>query len=143
MIFRALFAACIAVFTVVAAGAQDNPILNRMAALTQAYNARDASAVAGFYTDQAALLPPRSRALVGREAIAGHYAQAFSQGVGDLAYRVIEIDHSSPETAVEIGETTVKFGEKTISGRSIHVWKQVNGSWYLHRDMYHVLGVSQ
>ncbi|MBN9670853.1 YybH family protein [Roseibium aggregatum] len=114
-----------------------------MAAFVKAYNAQDAAAVSTFYTDKAALLPPRSKALVGRQAIANHYAQAFQNGVEALIYQVIEIDQAGPGSAVEIGETRVKFKAQSIAGRSIHVWKNVNGEWFIHRDMYHVLAISE
>jgi len=144
LIFLRLFFLCLIALTVFQpAVAQDNPILTRMAAFSKAYNAQDATAISTFYTDKAALLPPRSKALVGRQAIANHYGQAFNNGVEALIYKVIEIDQTGPGTAVEIGETRVKFKAQTIAGRSIHVWKNVNGEWFIHRDMYHVLAVGE
>jgi len=125
------------------AGAQDNPIVARMAAFAEAYNAKDAVAISNFYTENGALLPPQGKALVGRPPIAAHYAAAFANGVGGLKYRVIEIEQAGPDTAVEIGETQVQLKTQTITGRSMHVWKRVGGTWFLHRDMYHVLGVAK
>ncbi|WP_346897677.1 SgcJ/EcaC family oxidoreductase [uncultured Roseibium sp.] len=143
MLFRLFIASLIALSLSGAAAAQDNPIVKRLADFTLAYNARDASAIAGFYTEKAALLPPRSKALVGREPISTHYAKAFADGVGDLTYKVLEIEQTGPDTAVEIGETQVKLGKRTIMGRSMHVWKNTGGQWFLHRDIYHVLAVSK
>ncbi len=122
---------------------QDNPIVKRLAALTEAYNAKDAAAISEFYTENGALLPPRSRALIGRQKIAAHYAQAFANGVQSLKYQVLEINRAGEDTAIEIGETLVQFPEQKISGRSMHVWRKVNGTWFLHRDMYHVLAISR
>ena len=143
MLFRFFIACLIALSLSGGAAAQDNPIVKRLADFTVAYNAKDAAAIAGFYTEKAALLPPRSKALVGRQPIAAHYAKAFADGVGDLAYKVLEIEQTGPDTAVEIGETQVKVGAQTIVGRSLHVWKNLGGQWFLHRDIYQVLAVSK
>ncbi len=126
-----------------AAAAQDNPIVARMAAFTEAYNAGDGAAIARFYTGDAAVLPPQGKPVVGREAIAAHYGQAFAGGVAGLQYKIIEIRQHGPAAAVEIGEAQVRAGEQTILSRSMHVWALEDGTWYLSRDMYHVLGVSK
>ncbi|GAB4526130.1 MAG: hypothetical protein Tsb0019_28260 [Roseibium sp.] len=133
----------VAAFAGGSAAAQDNPILARLAAFTEAYNAGDAVVVSGFYTENGALLPPQGKALVGRPPIAAHYAAAFANGVGSLKYRVVEIEQVGPDTAVEIGETQVALKTQTVTGRSMHIWKRVNGGWFLHRDIYHVLAVSK
>lgn len=131
MLFRLFIAGLVALILAGPVSAQENPIVKRLAAFTLAYNAKDAAAISGFYTEKAALLPPRSKALVGREPIAAHYANAFAEGVGRLSYKVLEIEQNNAETAVEIGETQVKLGERTIVGRSLHVWKTgtANGSF--------------
>ena len=123
--------------------AQDNPIVKRMQAFTKAFNAGDADSVANFYTDKGALLPPQSKPLVGRKAIAAHFANAFKNGVSGLTFRILEIDQAGPATAIEIGETQTKLGAQTIHGRYLHVWKKSNDRWLLSRDMYHVIGVTK
>ncbi len=143
MLLRLFIASLIALSLNGATAAQDNPIVKRLADFTVAYNAKEATAIAGFYTEKAALLPPRNKALIGREPIAAHYAKAFADGVGDLTYKVLEIEQTGPETAVEIGETQVQLGPQTIVGRSLHVWKNTGGQWFLHRDIYQVLAVSK
>lgn len=119
--------------------AQDNPIVARMNAFAAAYNARDAQAIAGFYAEDGALLPPQAAILSGRPAIAAHYAAAFNAGVGNLRFKVLEIRQHGPAAAVEIGETLVDAGGRTIRGRYLHVWISRDGQWWLSRDIYHVL----
>ncbi len=123
------------------ATAQDNPIIQRLQSFIAAYNAGDAPAIATFYTEDAAVLPPRAAAVVGREAITKHYADAFQGGVGNLRLDVKEIRGHSPSSAVEIGETAVEFNGQTILGRYLHVWVLQDGTWLLSRDIYHVLDV--
>lgn len=123
--------------------AQDNPIVARMQAFADAYNAGDAAAIGGFYTEDGALLPPGGAIVSGREAIAAHYARAFGQGVSNLRFRVLEIRQAGPQTAVEIGETRVTGGDSEIDGRYVHVWVLQDEGWMLSRDMYHVIGISK
>jgi len=122
------------------AAAQNNPIVQRLQAFTAAYNAGDAATIATFYTENGAILPPQSAAVIGRAAIAEHYAAAFQGGVGNLRIDVKEIQGHGPSSAVEIGETAVDFNGQTILGRYMHVWVLQDGVWMLSRDIYHVLG---
>lgn len=125
------------------AAAQDNPIVQQMEAFAEAYNAKDSARIADFYTEDGALLAPRSKIISGRASIGEHYARAFAGGVTELQYRVLEIRQAGPATAVEIGETQVRANDQTIFGRYLHVWTKQDDRWLLSRDMYHVLGVEQ
>lgn len=119
--------------------AQDNPIVARMQALTSAYNAQDAAAVAAIYAEDGALFAPGMGNLVGRDAIAGLYASAFGAGVGNLRFKVLEIRQHGPNTAVEIGETLIDAPGGTAHARYLHVWLLVDGTWMLSRDIYNVI----
>ena len=121
-----------------AAHAQDNPVIARMTAFVVAYNAQDAAAIASFYTPDAALLPPGQASIIGREAIAQHYRQAFAAGARDLQFKVFDI-RGFANNAVEIGETVVMLGDQRIVGRYMHLWEVIDGQLMLSRDMYHVL----
>jgi uncharacterized protein (TIGR02246 family) len=121
-----------------AAAAQENPIIARMTQFVEAYNAQDVTAVAGFYSPDAVLLPPGQASVRGREAIAAHYAEAFAAGARDLQFQTFDI-RASEDMAVEIGETVVMVGTQRIVGRYMHLWQVVEGQMFLTRDMYHVL----
>lgn len=123
-----------------AAQAQDNPIVARMTAFVAAYNAQDTDAIAAFYAPDAALLPPGQASVLGREAIARHYAAAFDAGARDLQFKTFDI-RGFDTSAVEIGETVVMVGDQRIVGRYMHLWEAVDGQLLLTRDMYHVLKI--
>ncbi|WP_428514960.1 YybH family protein [Roseovarius sp.] len=123
-----------------AAQAQDNPVIARMTAFVATYNAQDAESLAGFYAPDAALLPPGQASILGREAIAQHYAQAFAAGARELQFKTFDI-RGFDTSAVEIGETVVMVGEQRIVGRYMHLWEVIDGQLLLTRDMYHVLKV--
>lgn len=122
------------------AHAQDNPIIQQIKAFQAAFNAGDARSVSGFYTEDGALFPPRAATVVGRTAIAAHYARAFEAGVGGLQINLLEIRQHGPDTAIEIGETRVDAGAQRIHGRYLHVWTRVGETWRLSRDIYNVIG---
>ncbi|MBY5986386.1 YybH family protein [Roseovarius atlanticus] len=123
-----------------AARAQDNPVIARMTAFVATYNAQDAESLAGFYAPDAALLPPGQASILGREAIAQHYARAFAAGARELQFKTFDI-RGFDTSAVEIGETVVMMGEQRIVGRYMHLWEVIDGQLLLTRDMYHVLKV--
>jgi uncharacterized protein (TIGR02246 family) len=120
---------------------QDNPIVQRAQSFVKAYNAGDAAAIGAFYTEDAALFPPRTPAVVGREAISAFFARAFEGGAGNLRLNFTEIRQLGPEFVIEIGETMVTVGEQEVHGRYLHIWALVNGEWFLRRDMFHILEV--
>ena len=124
------------------AAAQGNPIVAQMQAFQKAFNAGDAEAVAGFYAEDGALLPPRAKEVFGRAAIARHYASAFKGGVTGLNVKILEIKPAGPTGAIEIGRTQVRLKNQTLQGRYLHGWTNENGTWLISRDIYHVLSVA-
>ena len=132
------------VLVLIALPAQATPeqILDRMQGFATAYNIGDPIAVGQFYATGAALFPPGARQILGRGAIVDHYRQAFSQGVGNLRFQILEVTFPAPEVAIEIGETQVTVGQTRIIGRYMHIWQlnEADGEWFLMRDFYHVLG---
>lgn len=117
-----------------------NPIVARMAALVDAFNAQDPNAVASFYTPDGVLLPPGQASIRGRDAIAQHYAAAFASGARDMQFMTFDI-RGFDQNAVEIGEIVLMQGNQRIVGRYMHLWEVVDGQIMLTRDMYHVLRV--
>ena len=116
--------------------AQNNPIADRMAKFSEAYNAGDSSAVAEFYTEDGAVLPPNGAAVLGRKGIAELYRSAFGNGVKDLRYEILEVRQLGPDAVVEIGIGSIAIGGQRLRSRSMHVWRLNGEVWYLSRDMY-------
>jgi uncharacterized protein (TIGR02246 family) len=137
---HALAALAVLLLPLAAAAQQDatNPIIARMIAFTEAYNTQDAAMLATFYTPDAILLAPGERAIVGQDAIAAHYANAFAAGARDLQFMTFDI-RPFDQMAVEIGETVVMVGAQRIVGRYMHLWEVVGDEILLTRDMYHIL----
>ena len=115
-----------------------NPIVARMAALVDAYNAGDLQAIGAIYSPDALLLAPGERGIQGREAIMQHYATAIQNGASNVQFQTFDI-RSTETTAVEIGETVLQAGGQRIVTRYMHLWELVDGQILLVRDMYHLL----
>ncbi len=135
---------CLALLLPLAAQAQSNdtsnPIIARMAALVDAYNAQDLNAIAAIYAPEAVLLPPGEASIQGRDAIVQHYANAIQSGASDVQFMTFDIT-GFDTNAVEIGETIVQVGGQRVVTRYMHLWEVIDGQIFLTRDMYHVLAV--
>ena len=125
----------------ISAMAQDNPIIARMTAFAAAYNRQEAATLAAYYAPNAILLAPGQKAIIGGEAIARHYQQAFDAGARELQFKAFDIRPLGDKAAIEIGETVVQLGNQRIVGRYMHMWEVLDGQLLLTRDMYHVLKV--
>ncbi len=104
-----------------------------------AFNAGDAAAVAGLYTEDAVVYPPGGGPVDGRSAI-----QAFWQGAIDSGMKVDDLHAVEVEArgdmAGEIGVLTLTVpgdaGSTKVSGKYIVIWKRVGDTWQLHRDIW-------
>lgn len=115
-----------------------NPIVARIAALVDAYNAQDLEALGAIYHPEAALFAPGERAILGRDAIVQHYANAIAAGSRDVQFQVFDI-RPSEIMAVAVGEVVVQVGETGIVTRFMHVWEVVGDQLLLTRDIYHLV----
>jgi len=97
----------------------------------------DAAGFAGYYTENATLLPPDSDFVHGKKAIT-----KFWQGVIDMGIRKVKLDIKEVET---LGDTALEIGQYTLGGvdgktidkgKYIVEWKHEQGQWKLHRDMW-------
>ncbi len=136
----ALTLICCLLASAVAAQQNDtsNPIIARMDALVQAFNARDLAAIGAIYAPDAVLMLPGEPTIRGREAIVAQYAAAFAAEARALQFMTFDI-RGFDQNAVEIGETVMMVGERRVVGRYMHLWEVVEDRILLTRDMYHVL----
>jgi uncharacterized protein (TIGR02246 family) len=106
---------------------------NFMAAAKQG----DAAALAALYTENGQVLPPNSDFVTGKEAI-----QAFWQAIRDMGIKAATLETVEVEghgdTATEVGKYTLhgEEGQQLDKGKYIVIWKQEEGQWKLHRDIF-------
>lgn len=109
--------------------------------LVASLNGGDAAAVAALYTDDAALLPPESGRIDGREGIQGVWQGFIDADMRDVAMTTQEVDVFG-DVANEVGIISATApgedgGRSQLSGKYVAVWKcGSDDTWRLHRDIW-------
>lgn len=103
------------------------------------FNRSDADAIAKFYTDDAVLLPMNSPMLKGKENIRQFWLEAFNIFT-DIALTVQDVEIQGYLLG-EYGIFTSKNiaepqNPQAIAGKYVVAWKNINGYWKLHRDIF-------
>ncbi len=97
------------------------------------------AAVAAFYTPDAQVLPPNAPAVTGRAAIGAFWRGPNGGPPGPLRLETVDVEPGpGGQTATEVGRYTITLPSGTVvdEGKYIVLWRRVNGTWYLHRDMW-------
>ena len=97
----------------------------------------DAKGLAGCYTADAKVLPPNADEVCGRGAIAHFWQAVMDAGIKEAKLQDGEVDGDGT-IAVETSRFSLHGanGETLDSGKYIVVWKQEDGRWKLHRDIF-------
>ena len=104
-----------------------------------AFNDGDSKTVASFYSEDAALIPPDSDRVDGRSAIQAFWQGAIDAGMTIVDLHAVEVD-ARDDIAAEVGVFTLNVpgdsGSTDVNGRYIVVWKRVDHTWQLYRDIW-------
>ncbi len=104
-----------------------------------AYNAGDAAGVAACYTEDGCFMIPGVPTVRGREALAAAFDGLMGSGVNRVELTTAELLELG-DTAIEVGEYKLFAGDNLADhGRFMVAWRQVDGNWYLHRDIINTL----
>lgn len=103
----------------------------------EVFNKGDAAGLAALYTENGQLLPPNSDFITGREAIRAFWQGAMDMGIKSAKLETVEVA-AIGNGASEIGKYVLQGeGGKTLdTGKYVVIWKQVEGEWKLHRDIW-------
>jgi uncharacterized protein (TIGR02246 family) len=102
-----------------------------------AFSRGDAAGLAALYTEDGQILPSNSDFVTGRQAIQAFWQGAMDMGIKSVKLEIVEVeDHG--DTAIEVGKYTLQgeAGQVLDTGKYIVIWKQVDGQWKLHRDIF-------
>jgi len=97
----------------------------------------DAALIATAYTEDAEAFPPNSEVVKGRPALQKLWQSVLDSGIAAFELKTTEVEAQGP-LAYEVGTYVMKAKDGKVADRGKHcvVWKQVNGQWLLHRDIW-------
>ena len=103
----------------------------------EAFNKGDAAGLAALYTAEGQLLPGNSDFVTGTQAIQEFWQGAMNMGIKSAKLETIEVEGMG-KTAYEVGKYQLfAEGDQMLDqGKYIVIWKQVEGEWKLHRDIW-------
>jgi uncharacterized protein (TIGR02246 family) len=106
-------------------------------AFEQHFSQGDASGIADLYTNDGMLLPTGSEFIKGKEAIRNFWQGAINMGIKEAKLDIIEVELQG-EIAYEVGRYQLKGADGALmdQGKYIVIWKQEQGQWKLHRDIW-------
>jgi uncharacterized protein (TIGR02246 family) len=98
---------------------------------------KDAALIATAYTTDAQAFPPNSDVVKGRPAIQKLWQSVLDSGIAAFELKTMEVE-SAGNIAYEVGTYAMKTKDGKVAdhGKYCVVWKQVNGQWLLHRDIW-------
>lgn len=106
-------------------------------AVAHDFNEGDAVRTAAHYADDAQILPPRHSAIDGRPAITAFFKANIDKYISFGNYTNWSVVRG--DMAIEQGVynvRNVRIGENVEAGKYIRIWKKVDGTWKLYRDMF-------
>jgi ketosteroid isomerase-like protein len=97
---------------------------------------KGAETMSELYTTDAIIYPPGGDAIAGDTAIGAFWKGAYGMGITKANLETVEAEPAGDQI-VETGNFTLYGGETVLDkGKYLVVWKQDNGSWKLHRDIW-------
>ena len=97
----------------------------------------DSAAFVSHYTSDACISPSNMPKMCGPQAVNGFFVGGYKMGIRNLKLTTDEV-MGGKDAVVETGTYEV-LGDKGVSfdkGKFIVVWKEENGKWKMHRDIW-------
>jgi uncharacterized protein (TIGR02246 family) len=107
------------------------------AQFVSAFKRGDATGLANLYTSGAQLLPANSDFVEGTAGIRAFWQRVIDAGLKGANLETIEVEGHG-DTAIEVGRYRLLAGGDAVAdqGKYVVVWKNDNGTWKLHRDIW-------
>jgi len=103
--------------------------------VANAINAGDAAAVAGHYTNDAAIHPPGAGRMDGKEAVQGYWQAGIDAGLRDVSIVASSV-HVNGDSSVSVGTLSGKMGDTALTGKYIVIGKKTADGWKIHHDIW-------
>lgn len=105
--------------------------------LEQAIAAQDARRAAQNYTEDALFFVPTAPPIRGHRQIQAFFQDTFKKGVRSAEFETLDLEGNDQER-IENGRYTLRAENGTVldMGKYLVVWKQADGRWRAHRDIF-------
>jgi uncharacterized protein (TIGR02246 family) len=102
-----------------------------------AFNRGDTEGLAGLYTAEGQVLPPGGDVITGKAGIQVFWQALVEMGIKSAKLETLELNKYT-DTAVEVGKYTLGGEDDQVldQGKYIVIWRQEDGQWKLHRDIF-------
>ena len=97
----------------------------------------DSTAFANCYTSDACINPTGMPKMCGTQAITAFFNGGHKMGINNIALITDEV-MGGKDAVVETGKYEMFVGDKVSAekGKYIVIWKEENGKWKMHRDIW-------
>ena len=97
----------------------------------------DSTTFANCYTSDACISPTGTPKMCGTQAITAFFNGARKMGISNITLTTEEV-MGGKDAVVEVGKYELFVGDKISAekGKFIVVWKEENGKWKMHRDIW-------
>jgi uncharacterized protein (TIGR02246 family) len=97
----------------------------------------DAAGMPAHYTVDCQVLPPNGDFVIGEQAVESLFQSLMDMGIKKIKLETLEVE-GHDDTAYEIGKFILQGegGQALDKGKYIVIWKQEDGQWKLHRDIF-------
>jgi len=118
-------------------GETHSEILSANKSFMSTFGQGDAAGMASLYTEGGQFLAPNMDFITGREALQQAFQGLMDMGVKGIKLETVEVEGYG-DTASEVGKYTLSAegGQVLDQGKYIVIWKQEDGQWRLHRDIF-------
>lgn len=102
-----------------------------------AFNAKDSVGLANCYTSDAKLMGPNNKSVEGKDNIQKMFGESFKGETPSIKLSLVEVWGNETNLVAENKwEMAGKDGKVLDTGKSIEVYKMVDGKWRMIRDCY-------
>jgi ketosteroid isomerase-like protein len=97
----------------------------------------DSASLGNLYTDEALVMPTGAESAKGKAAISAFWQGAMDMGIKTATLEIQELEQHG-DTVIDVGLYTLKSADDAVldQGKYIVVWKNEDGNWKIHRDIF-------
>ena len=115
----------------------DSEIRKADDAFEQTFERGDAAGLAELYAEGGMLMPTGADFIKGKQAIKEFWQGAIKSGIKAAKLDIVEVERHG-DAAIEVGRYKLTGADAGVvdHGKYVVTWKNENGRWKIHRDIW-------